>query len=99
MCIRDRALNLLTQADRTIKGDHERFTLRLEQLKVLAAAADWAPERGRAQIAALFRTTTRDQDTLKDMHSWLKGLAGGKHAAGWAAVSYTHLDVYKRQIS
>ncbi|MBN8417615.1 MAG: tetratricopeptide repeat protein [Verrucomicrobia bacterium] len=83
------ALNLLTQADRTIKGDHERFTLRLEQLKVLAAAADWAPERGRAQIAALFRTTTRDQDTLKDMHSWLKGLAGGKHAAGWAAMLRT----------
>jgi len=83
------ALNLLTQADRTIKGDHERFVLRLEQLKVLAAAADWAPERGRAQIAALFRTTTRDQDTLKDMHRWLKGLAGGKHAAGWAAMLRT----------
>jgi len=83
------ALNLLTQADRTIKGDHERFTLRLEQLKVLAAAADWAPERGRAQIAALFRTTTRDQDTLKDMHGWLKGLAAGKQATGWAAVLRT----------
>ncbi len=83
------ALNLLTQADRTIKGDHERFTLRLEQLKVLAAAADWAPERGRAQIAALFRTTTRDSDTLKDMHAWLKGLAAGKHAAGWAAMLRT----------
>ncbi len=83
------ALNLLTQADRTIKGDHERFTLRLEQLKVLAAAADWAPERGRAQIAALFRTTTRDQDTLKDMHGWLKGLAAGKQAAGWAAMLRT----------
>lgn len=83
------ALNLLTQADRTIKGDHERFTLRLEQLKVLAAAADWAPERGRAQIAALFRTTTRDRDTLKDMHAWLKGLAAGKQAAGWAAMLRT----------
>ncbi len=83
------ALNLLTQADRTIKGDHERFTLRLEQLKVLAAAADWAPERGRAQIAALFRTTTRDRDTLIDMHGWLKGLAAGKQAAGWAAMLRT----------
>ncbi|MDB6007588.1 MAG: Cytochrome c-type biosis protein CcmH/NrfG [Prosthecobacter sp.] len=83
------ALNLLTQADRTIKGDHERFTLRLEQLKVLAAAADWAPERGRAQIAALFRTTTRDRDTLKNMHAWLKGLAEGQQAAGWAAMLRT----------
>jgi tetratricopeptide (TPR) repeat protein len=83
------ALNLLTQADRSIKGDHERFTLRLEQLKVLAIAAEWAPERGRAQIAALFRTTTRDQDTLKDMHAWLKGLAAGKQAAGWAAILRT----------
>jgi hypothetical protein len=83
------ALNLLTQADRTIKGDHERFTLRLEQLKVLAAAADWAPERGRAQIASLFRTTTRDRDTLKDMHAWLKGLATGQQAAGWVAMLRT----------
>ena len=83
------ALNLLTQADRTIKGDHERFTLRLEQLKVLASADDWAPERGRAHISALFRTTTRDRDTLKDMHLWLKGLAGGKQASGWAAMLRT----------
>ncbi|WP_395747904.1 hypothetical protein [Prosthecobacter sp.] len=83
------ALNLLTQADRTIKADHERFTLRLEQLKVLAAEPDWAPERGRAQIAALFRTTTRDRDTLKDMHAWLKGLATGRQAAGWAAMLRT----------
>ncbi|MCB1277162.1 tetratricopeptide repeat protein [Prosthecobacter sp.] len=83
------ALNLLTQADRTIKGDHERFTLRLEQLKVLAADPGWAPERGRAQIAALFRTTTRDRDTLKDMHAWLKELAKGKQAAGWIAMLRT----------
>jgi tetratricopeptide (TPR) repeat protein len=83
------ALNLLTQADRTIKGDHERFTLRLEQLKVLAADPGWAPERGRAQIAALFRTTTRDRDTLKDMHAWLKELAQGKQAAGWIAMLRT----------
>ena len=83
------ALNLLTQADRTIKGDHERFTLRLEQLKVLAAAPDWAPERGRAQIAALFRTTTRDREALNDMHSWLKGLATGKQAVGWVAMLRT----------
>lgn len=83
------ALNLLTQADRTIKGDHERFVLRLEQLKVLAEEPGWAPERGRAQISALFRTTTRDHETLKDMHSWLQELASGRQAAGWAAMLRT----------
>lgn len=83
------ALNLLTQADRTLKGDHERFTLRLEQLKVLASDANWTPERGRAQISALFRVTTRDQDTLKDMQGWFKGLATGKQAPGWIAILRT----------
>lgn len=83
------ALNLLTQADRTIKGDHERFTLRLEQLKVLALDANWTPERGRAQISALFRVTTRDRDTLKDLQAWLKSQSGGKHAAGWMSVLRT----------
>lgn len=83
------ALNLLTQADRTLKGDHERFTLRLEQLKVLAADPGWSPERGRAQIAALFRVTTRDRDTLKNMHEWLKGLATGKHAQSWSVILRT----------
>jgi tetratricopeptide (TPR) repeat protein len=83
------ALNLLTQADRTIKGDHERFTLRLEQMKVLTLDPGWSPERGRAQISALFRVTTRDHDTLKDMLAWLQTQAGGKHAAGWMSVLRT----------
>ncbi len=83
------ALNLLTQAERTLKGDQERFSLRLEQLKVLVTDANWTPERGRSQIAALFRVTTRDLDTLKGMHQWLKELAGGKLAAGWPAVLRT----------
>lgn len=79
------ALSLLTQADRTLKGDHERFILRLEQLKVLALDQDWTPERGRAQIAALFRATTRDRDTLKDMHAWLRE----QPARGWINVLRT----------
>jgi tetratricopeptide (TPR) repeat protein len=83
------ALNLLTQADRTLKGDHERFTLRLEQLKVLAADTSWTPERGRAQISALFRATTRDRDTLKDMHDWLKSLTDGKQTSGWIRILRT----------
>lgn len=83
------ALNLLTQADRTIKGDHERFTLRLEQLKILVLDENWSPERGRAQISALFRVSTRDRDTLKDMHAWLESQSGGKQAAGWMSVLRT----------
>jgi len=83
------ALNLLTQADRTIKGEHERFTLRLEQMKVHALDPAWSPERGRAQISALFRVTTRDRDTLKDMLAWLQTQSGGKHAAGWMSVLRT----------
>ncbi|MFO1485041.1 MAG: hypothetical protein U1F71_16900 [Verrucomicrobiaceae bacterium] len=85
------ALNLLTQADRTLKGDHERFTLRLEQLKVLADDAAWTPERGRAMIAALFRATTRDRDTLKDMLQWLQTQAVGRHAAAWMTTLRTEV--------
>jgi len=85
----DDALNLLTQADRILKGDHERFTLRLEQLKVIARADDWTPERGRAHISALFRATTRNRETLEDMHAWLLGQAVGKNAVGWASVLRT----------
>uniref|UniRef100_UPI003784B42F tetratricopeptide repeat protein n=1 Tax=Prosthecobacter sp. TaxID=1965333 RepID=UPI003784B42F len=80
------ALSLLTQADRTLKGDHERFTLRLEQLKVLANDPAWTPERGRAQVSALFRVTTRDRDLLKDLHAWLQSQADGRHAAGWVKI-------------
>lgn len=83
------ALNLLTQADRTLKGDQERFTLRLEQLKALALDAAWSPQRGRAQISALFRTTTRDHDTLKDLQAWLRTEAEGKNAPAWIATLRT----------
>jgi len=81
----EEALSLLTQAERTLKGDHERFTLRLEQLKVLALDKEWTPERGRAQIAALFRATTRDRDTLKNLHAWLQE----QPVKGWTAVLRT----------
>lgn len=85
------ALNLLTQADRTLKGDHERFTLRLEQLKVLALDAGWSPARGRAQISALFRAATRDREALQSMHAWLRNLVGGKDAASWIATLRTEV--------
>lgn len=83
------ALNLLTQADRTLKDDQERFRLRLEQLKVLALDPAWTPQNGRAQISALFRAATRDADMLKDLHGWLQQQAAGKQAATWAATLRT----------
>ena len=83
------ALNLLIQADRTLQGDHERFTLRLELLKVLALADDWTAEQGRTQIAALLRATTRDRATLQDMQAWLREQAVGPHAAGWISILRT----------
>jgi hypothetical protein len=83
------ALSLLTQAERTLKGDHERFTLRLEQLKVLANDPAWTPESGRAQISALFRVTTRDRDTLKNLQTWLQAQAAGKQAARWTTILRT----------
>jgi hypothetical protein len=67
-CTKDRAveaLNLLTQADRTLKGDHERFTLRLEQLKVLAVIRPGRPSAD-ARNRRVVPLTTRDRDTLKD---------------------------------
>lgn len=83
------ALNLLTQADRTLKGDHERFTLRLEQIKALAQEASWSAQRGRAQISALFRASTRDRDTLKDLHTWLQNQADRQDAKEWISALRT----------
>ena len=80
------ALNLLTQAERTLKEEHQRFTLRLEQLRLLAQEATWSPQRDRTRIAALFRTFTRDRETLQGMLHWLKQEAAGPRATHWAAV-------------
>ncbi|MBL9130789.1 MAG: hypothetical protein JNG86_06295, partial [Verrucomicrobiaceae bacterium] len=83
------ALNFLTQAERTLKDDHQRFALRLEQLQLLARDAAWTPERDRARIAALFRATTRDKDTLAGMQEWLQQQAKTPNAAGWTRVLRT----------
>jgi len=80
------ALNFLTQAERTLKDDHSRFTLRLEQLRLLSLDGAWTPERGRAHIAALFRSATRDVETLKGMLAWLREQAASKNANGWMKV-------------
>jgi hypothetical protein len=69
------ALNLLIHADRTLKGDHERFTLRLEMLKVLTLADDWTPERGRSQIAALLQQDMHERATLEASRQQLVGIS------------------------
>ncbi len=85
------ALSLLTQADRTLKSDQERFTLRLELLKVLALDPAWSPARGRAQVSALFRAATRDREMLQNLHAWLRGQADGKDAAAWISILRTEV--------
>ena len=77
------ALSFLTQAERTMKGDTERFSLRLEQLRLLITDKSWSPERGRPQIASLFRASSRDKQALDKMQGVLKKEASGAAAGAW----------------
>lgn len=77
------ALSFLTQAERTLKTDADRFRLRLEQLRLLASDPTWNPERGRPQVAALFRASSRDAGTLRETLEWLKTQAAGPNSAAW----------------
>jgi tetratricopeptide (TPR) repeat protein len=84
------ALNFLTQAERAMKGVEERFALRLEQLRFFALDATWTPERGRSQVAALFRTGGRSEATLKRFTTWFGQLAKQPPVAqSWIAVLKT----------
>ncbi len=65
------ALNLLTQAERTMKAANERFLLRLEQLRFYAAEKSWTPESGRVQIAALLRSGGRDPAAMTAFCDWI----------------------------
>lgn len=77
------ALSFLTQGERTLKGDAERFRLRFEQLRLLAADKAWNPERSRPQIASLFRASTRDRVWMDKLANWLAEEARGPRAKGW----------------
>jgi hypothetical protein len=84
------ALNFLTQAERAMKGQEERFALRLEQLRFFALDATWTPERGRSQVAALFRSGGRSRATLQRLTTWFGHLAKQPSAApSWIAVLKT----------
>ncbi len=76
-------LNFLTQAERSFKEDDERFSLRLEKLRVLASDPTWNPERGRGQVSALLRVSSRDRDVLKRWMQWLKEQARGPGTDAW----------------
>lgn len=78
------ALNFLTQAERAMKGTEERFTLRLEQLRFFALDPTWTPSKGRAQVAALFRTGGRSQLTMKRLTEWMGQQKD--HASDWLPV-------------
>ena len=77
------ALSFLTQAERTMKGDTERFRLRLEQLRLLVTDKSWSPERGRPQIASLFRASSREEQALDKMQDLLRKEASGAAAGAW----------------
>lgn len=77
------ALNFLTQAERSLKEDGERFRLRLELLKLLAYDPAWTPERGRSQVAALFRVKSRDRQTLPLVMEWFGKQSEGPNRAAW----------------
>ncbi|MBX7208353.1 MAG: hypothetical protein K1X78_08595 [Verrucomicrobiaceae bacterium] len=77
------ALSFLTQAERTLKSDAERFRLRLAQLRLLVADKSWSPGRGRPQIASLFRASTRDRRALDQMREFLQAESAGQNAAAW----------------
>ncbi|WP_146851470.1 hypothetical protein [Brevifollis gellanilyticus] len=79
-------LNFLTQAERTMKDDADRFRLRLELLRLLAADPAWMPDRGRAQIAALFRVRNRSREALTQLADWMSTEAEGKHREAWLPI-------------
>lgn len=80
------ALNFLTQAERSLKEDGDRFRLRLELLKLLAHDAAWTPERGRSQVAALMRVRSRDRETLQQMVDWLGVQAQSPNRPIWISL-------------
>jgi tetratricopeptide (TPR) repeat protein len=79
------ALNLLTQGERSVQTDPERFSLRLELLKILAQEPSWTPDQGRAQLAALIRVKSRDREVLKQFVTWMGEQAMGRNQDAWAA--------------
>lgn len=77
------ALNFMTQAERSLKEDSDRFRLRLELLKLLAHDPAWSPERGRGRVVTLFRVRQRDRDALQQMLAWMREQAKGSHREAW----------------
>lgn len=80
------ALNLLTQGERRVQENGDRFYLRLEILKLLAHESTWTPERGRAQVASLFRVRSRDREILKQFTAWMEAQAKGANQKNWVAL-------------
>jgi tetratricopeptide (TPR) repeat protein len=79
-------LDFLTQAERTMQEPADRFRLRLELLRLLAAEEAWTPTRGRAQVAALFRVRHRGREALEQLTTWMKAEAKGPHRAAWLPI-------------
>lgn len=83
------ALNFLTQGERQVQEDQDRFYLRFLLLKLLAREPSWTPQRGRTQIGALFRVRNRDRDVLKQVTGWMEEQSKGANRESWVQVLRT----------
>ncbi len=86
------ALNFLTQAERSLKTPDDRLALRLARLKLLARDPTWTPEASRAQIAALLRSDSRDETTMRQMLAWMteqNSKADTRAASAWISLLRT----------
>jgi hypothetical protein len=77
------AQSLLLRAERSIKDPTERFRLRLEQLKLEAAAPDWDPTRQQARVTSVLSLDTPDELVLRDWINFMMKEAAGPRAASW----------------
>ncbi|TDU81659.1 tetratricopeptide repeat protein [Prosthecobacter fusiformis] len=77
------ALNFLTQGERSVQADADRFSLRMELLKLLVQDPSWTPERGRSQVASLLRVRSRDRDALIQFVDWMTQQAKGANQKAW----------------
>lgn len=77
------AQGLLLRAERATKEVHDRFRLRLEQLKLMARDPAWQPARETVRVAALARLDPNDEDALKGWLEFMKQEAKGPRASSW----------------
>lgn len=79
----EESLNLLTQGERRVQEDNDRFQLRLEILKQASKTPGWTPETGHGHVAALLRLRTRTPAVLEKLVEWMREQAKGPNQKEW----------------